>query len=200
MKSLHRKDLYSWSAFDESRNVDFNSVAWIREGGNVLVDPLPLSAHDRAHLASLGPVAWIIVTNSDHVRATREIAAATGARVAGPAAERETFPIPCDRWLSDGEVLVPGLAAIEVWGSKTPGELFLLLEETTLITSDLVRAHVAGRLMILPNEKLQDRKRAVESVRKLLALTRVEAVLVGDGWSAFRDGQALLRELAERLG
>ena len=46
MKSLHRGDLHGWSVFDETRDVDFNSVLWVRPDGNVLFDPLPLSAHD----------------------------------------------------------------------------------------------------------------------------------------------------------
>ena len=68
MKRLHRPDLYAWSSFDEGRDIDFNGVAWIRPDGNVLVDPLPMSGHDRAHLEALGGAALIVVTNSDHVR------------------------------------------------------------------------------------------------------------------------------------
>ena len=34
MKRLHRPDLYAWSSFDESRDIDFNSVAWIRPDGS----------------------------------------------------------------------------------------------------------------------------------------------------------------------
>ena len=39
MKQLHRKDLFGWSVFNPERNLDFNSVLYVREGGNVLVDP-----------------------------------------------------------------------------------------------------------------------------------------------------------------
>lgn len=199
MKSLHRSDLYAWSSFDTERNVDFNSCAWIRSDGNVLVDPLPLSSHDLAHLNSLGDTAWIAITNSDHVRAAKDVVQLTGAKIAGPAAERETFPIQCDRWLKDGEELVPGLQVLELQGSKTPGELALLLEGTTLITGDLVRAHQAGKLMILPDPKLKNRQEAVASVRKLAELSDIEAILVGDGWSIFRNGKQSLQELAIAL-
>lgn len=199
MKSLHRSDLYGWSSFDTERNVDFNSCAWIRSDGNVLVDPLPLSSHDLAHLNSLGDTAWIAITNSDHVRAAKDVVQLTGAKIAGPAAERETFPIQCDRWLKDGEELVPGLQVLELQGSKTPGELALLLEGTTLITGDLVRAHQAGKLMILPDPKLKNRQEAVASVRKLAELSDIEAILVGDGWSIFRNGKQSLQELAIAL-
>jgi glyoxylase-like metal-dependent hydrolase (beta-lactamase superfamily II) len=172
VKSLHRPDLYSWSAFDEARNVDFHGLCWARPEGNVLVDPMPMSAHDRAHLAALG----------------------------GRAAERATFPFPCQRWLADGDELVPGLRALALDGSKTPGELALLLEGRTLVTGDLVRAHQAGSLMILPDAKLADRAAALRSLRRLADLPDVDAVLVGDGWPVFHGGGRLLRELALRLG
>lgn len=197
MKALHRKELYGWSVFDEARNLDFHSVLWVRPEGNVVIDPLPLSAHDAAHLRALGGVAWVVVTNSEHVRNTRELVSTFGAKVAGPRAEAETFPLPCDRWLATGESLVPGLEALELHGSKTPGELALLLEDTTLVTGDLIRGHVGGRLNLLPDAKLKDSARARASVRELAERwPRIDAVLVGDGWPVFRGGRAALEELA----
>ena len=197
MKRLHRPDLYGWSEFNADRDVDFHSVLWVREGGNVAVDPLPLTEHDRAHLRKLGSVASIVVTNSDHTRAAASLAEASGARVLGPAAEKAA--LDCDGWLEDGDEVVPGLVAMVMNGSKTPGELALLLEETTLITGDLVRAHEGGRLCLLPAAKLADRAAAVESVRRLAGLPRVEAVLPGDGWPVFRDGARALAELVADL-
>jgi hypothetical protein len=51
----------------------------------------------------------------------------------------------------------------------------------------------------LPDAKLVDRARAIESVRRLAALDTIEAVLVGDGWPVFRDGHRALSELARSL-
>ncbi len=199
MKALHRPSLYGWSRFDEARNLDFHSVLWVRPEGNVVIDPLPLSAHEAARLRSLGGVAWVVVTNSEHLRATRELVADFGAKVAGPRAEADSFPLRCDRWLADGEVLVPGLVALELHGSKTPGELALLLEDTTLVTGDLVRGHLGGRLNLLPDAKLKDAARARASVRGLLSRSRIDAVLVGDGWPVFRRGHEALEELVASL-
>ncbi|WP_414549286.1 MBL fold metallo-hydrolase [Anabaena sp. CCY 0017] len=199
MKSLHRPDLYGWSTFNPARNIDFNGIAWVRPGGNVLVDPVALSNHDWNHLKSLGGVVWIVLTNSEHVRSAKEIADQTYAKIAGPVGEKDSFPIHCDRWLADGDQVVPGLQVLELHGSKTPGELALLLEETTLITGDLVRARKAGSLTILPDEKLLNRKAAVASVQRLAALPNIEAVLVGDGWPVFRNGGDRLKELLETL-
>jgi glyoxylase-like metal-dependent hydrolase (beta-lactamase superfamily II) len=203
MKRLHRKDLYAWSVFNERLNIDFNAFAWIRtgaEGGNVLIDPLPLTAHDEAHLRTLGGAAWVVVTNSDHLRGAKEVAAAFGAKIAGPAAEKSAFPLACDRWLAEGDELVPGLFTFELEGSKTPGELALLLEGTTLISGDLIRAHRAGSLMtLLPEQKLKDAKLARASIARIVKRGGIEAVLVGDGWNVFRDGQKLLEELVASL-
>jgi len=199
VKRLHRPDLFGWSVFDESRNLDFHSVLWVRGGGNVAIDPLPLTAHDKKHVAELGGVALVIVTNSDHTRAAREVAKEFGARLAGPAAERATFPLVCDLWLGDGDEPVPGLTAIALDGSKTPGELALVIERTTLVTGDLVRAHEGGKLTTLPAAKLADAAKAAASVKRLAALREVDAVLVGDGWPIFHGADGALRELASSL-
>jgi hypothetical protein len=197
MKALHRPDLFGWSQFDEARNLDFHAVAWIRGGRNVLIDPLPMSAHDLAHLAALGGASLIVVTNSDHTRAAADLAKRFGARLCGPAAEREAFPWPCDDWLEDGETLVPGLRARTLDGSKTPGELALILEDTTLIAGDLIRGHVAGRLNLLPDAKLRDRAAAQASIARLVREhPQLDAVLVGDGWPIFFDALPRLRELS----
>ncbi|MEQ9496413.1 MAG: MBL fold metallo-hydrolase [Deltaproteobacteria bacterium] len=196
MKNTHRPDLFMWSRFDEARNVDFNALAWIREGGNVLVDPLPMSDHDRAHLESLGGAKHIVVTNSDHLRDAVALAERFGAELAGPAQEPD---LPVERRLAEGDEVVPGLKVFELDGSKTPGELALLLEERTLVTGDLIRAHRGGELMILPPDKLADRDAARKSVRRMAALVGLEAVLVGDGWPVFTGGGLALASLAAML-
>lgn len=196
MKATHRPDLFAWSRFDEARDMDFNAWAWKRSLSAVLIDPLPLSAHDRAQL---GAVSHVVVTNSDHVRAARELAADFGAQLVGPAAERDTLALENARWVEDGEEIVDGLIAVALDGSKTPGELALLLEGTTLITGDLVRAPAGGRLALLPDAKLSSRAAALDSLDRLCAFRLVDAVLVGDGWPIFRDGHARLEELRTSL-
>lgn len=196
MKSLHRNDLFQWSHFDEQRDIDFHSVLWVRPDGNVAFDPLPLSEHDLAHVKRLGGVAWVVLTNGDHVRAAAALVAATGARVAAPAGERGTLGVPVDRWLEDGEEVVPGLVAYAMQGSKTPGELALHLAPDTLITGDLVRGQRANALNLLPAAKLADLAAAKRSVARLAALPGLTTVLVGDGWPLFGDAAKHLTLLA----
>jgi hypothetical protein len=200
MKALQRADLFGWSRFDESRNLDFNGVLWVRPEGNVAFDPMPLGEHDTRHLEALGSVAHIVITNSDHTRDAAALKARTGAVVYGPRAEREALSGLCDEWLGDGDEPLPGLRVLELSGSKTPGELALVLDGTVLITGDLIRAHAGGRLDLLPVPKLSDVSAAHASLRRLADLDGMEAVLVGDGWPVFRDGQRLLKELAGSVG
>ena len=201
MKRLHRPEFHGWSRFDESRNVDFHSVLWKSSAGNLAVDPLPLSPHDEQHLGELGGAKLVIITNSDHVRGAARFSELTGAQIAGPSAERASFPITCDLWLKEGDQPLPGVSVLELSGSKTPGELALLIDDRktrTLVTGDLVRAHQAGALNLLPDAKLSDRSAAVASLGRLAELD-VDAVLVGDGWPVFRDGARALRELLSSL-
>lgn len=198
MKRLHRPDLYAWSAFDEARDIDFHSVLWHRPGeGNVAIDPLPLSAHDRRHVEALGGVAVIVVTNSDHTRGAEALASWSGAEVLVPRAEHATMPVAACEPVGEGDDRVRGLRIFELEGSKTAGELALLLEDHTLVFGDLVRAHRANEIHLLPPEKLRDLAAARASLRRLLAFESVEALLLGDGWSVFRDGHARLRALLE---
>lgn len=199
MKQLHRKDLFGWSEFNEERNIDFHSIAWVREQGNVLIDPLPMSSHDSKQLLELGGAGIIVITNSDHIRDAEQIAKETGASIYGPSGERESFPIPCSRWISDNEEIVPGLIAYQLNGSKTPGELAMVLEQTTLITGDLIRCHVGGELCLLPDAKITNRNEAIDSVDRIASLPNIETVLPGDGWPVFKHGSEALKRLIEKI-
>ena len=197
MKQLHRKDLFGWSEFNQERNLDFHSVLWVRESGNVLIDPLPLSEHDRMHLQALGGASLIVISNSDHCRDAQNIAKQTGAKIVGPAGEKDNFPINCERWISDNEEIVPGLIAYQLEGSKTAGELAFLLDNNTLITGDLIRCHIAGELCLLPDAKLTNQDLALKSVIRLANLSKIDTVLTGDGWPIFNHGSTALNRLIE---
>jgi len=199
MKSLHLPNLFSWSCFNEERNIDFNSVLICLDQGNIVIDPLPLTKHDLSHLELLGGIDWIVLTNSDHIRDTVGLQQLFNARVAGPAAEKDNFDYACDRWLADGDRVDRGLEVIAMDGSKTPGELCLVYNDTTLITGDLIRAHNPNTLITLPEPKLKDPPVAFGSIRRLTEFTQIETVLVGDGWHLFANGYEELCALVGRL-
>lgn len=106
--------------------------------------------------------------------------------------EQDSFPIICQHWLHDKQEILPGLVAYQLHGSKTPGELALVLGLDTLITGDLIRSHVGGELCMLPEPKLSDIAQAKQSVKRMANLADIKTVLVGDGWPVFnRGGEAL---------
>ena len=134
MKKLHRSDLYCWSVFDEERKIDFNGSLWVNPLGNLLIDPVRMEEYDKKHLESLGGASHIIITNSDHIRDIESISLLTGAKCWGPFAEKEKFPFECDGWLEDGDQTIKGIDIFSLEGSKTEGELAILIEKNTLVT------------------------------------------------------------------
>jgi len=199
MKQLHKPNLWGFSLFNAERNLDFHSVFWSRPAGNVLIDPLPLTAHDAAHLDRLGGVRDIILTNSDHARAAAELRERTSARLWGPRLEPAFLESLGARALEREHSLGADLEVLELSGSKTPGELCLLLEGETLVVGDLIRGHRAGRLNLLPDAKLGDKALAIGSLEALTQREGIDAVLVGDGWPVFRAGSAALLELLREV-
>ncbi|MBQ0785802.1 MAG: MBL fold metallo-hydrolase [Amphritea sp.] len=195
MKLLHQSNLYCWTQFDEDRDIDFHSYLWVRDSGNVIFDPLPLTAHDENHLKSLGNVSHIIISNSDHIRNAEALAQQTGADIWGPAGEKASFPIKCTQWLSEGKSVIDGLDVYALSGSKTEGELAFIVEGNTLITGDLIRAHSGGKLCMIPDAKLKDVEQAKASVKRVASIKGIDAILTGDGWPVFRNGEQALLEL-----
>ena len=65
----------------------------------------------------------------------------------------------------------------------------------TLIFGDIVRGQRGGALNLLPDAKLKDKAAVISSLRPLLDLPALSAVLVGDGHSAFRHGRDALAEI-----
>jgi glyoxylase-like metal-dependent hydrolase (beta-lactamase superfamily II) len=199
VKQLHRSDLFNWSEFNEERNIDFNGTLWLSPAGNVLIDPVTFTEHDINHLESLGGAAHVIITNSDHVRDAAKILLITGAKCWGPAAEKEDFPISCDGWLSEEEQPIKGIEVFCLNGSKTPGELALLIDNKTLVTGDLIRSHEGGHLRMLPEAKLQNRELALKSIKRMASITNIQAVIPGDGWPVFNYGHEALLTLSQEI-
>ena len=158
-----------------------------------------MNDHDKKHLESLGGAAHVIITNSDHIRDAARILLFTGAKCWGPLAEKEQFALDCDGWLKDGDKPITGIEVFSLNGSKTPGELAILIDGTTLITGDLIRAHEGGRLCMLPDSKILNRELAVASIKRMASIKDIRAVIPGDGWPIFNEGHEALLELSKKL-
>jgi uncharacterized cupin superfamily protein len=209
MKKTILEGLYLWSAFQPERGIDFNGFLWVRpDGGNVLIDPLPLDEARTAFVREKGGARWILITNADHWRATEALRGAFGAEVCAPAAEKERLARDGRRadHIFDGAGGLPAalrdeVVVLPVRGGKTAGEVALYLKPLhALVFGDVVRSHASGRLTLLGDDKLSDKAAVVESLRRAIPLP-FEAVLVGDGDCVFQDArEAFFRMLDDLPG
>lgn len=175
-----------WSVWQPERNVFFNSFFIETPEGNLVVDPLAASDADIGEMESRGGVAWIVVTNRDHERGARSLAARLGAQLATSSEEAKLLSGPVDRTLADRDELC-GTRVIALAGLKTPGEFALhLRERETVVVGDALWGDPAGSLRLMPDEKLADPPRAAASLRRLAALVP-QYLLVGDGTCIFGD-------------
>ena len=110
---------------------------------NVLID-LSLNEHDENHLEA--SERHIIITNSD-CRDSERILLFTGAKMLGTFGEKK-MPFYCDD-LERREIILNNIEVFCIEGSKTPGELAILIDKTTLVTGDIIRSHEGGRLCML---------------------------------------------------
>ena len=200
MKRILFDDLYLWSVFNETRQLDFNGHLWVRPEGNVLVDPVPMIPSDLEQLERLGGAAWIVITNGDHERQAAFFRERTGAKIAAHTLDANALSLPVDRQVEDGEEIVPGLVAIHLRHGKSPGELALYWPQKKLVLAgDLVVGGPVGRVSLLMDEKLQDPPRAALELRKVLALDFAH-LLVGDGHAILHQGRERLLECLEERG
>jgi uncharacterized cupin superfamily protein/glyoxylase-like metal-dependent hydrolase (beta-lactamase superfamily II) len=207
MKRTSLEGLYVWSAFQPDRAIDFNGFFWQRrDGGNVLVDPLPLAEAQAAFIRERGGARWILITNADHWRATDPARDRFGAEVYVPASERERLARDgrrADHGYETAGDLPAGLreevAVLPIRGGKTECETALYLEPIkALLFGDVVRSHDSGRLTLLPDAKLQDKAAVLASLRRAIPLP-FEAILLGDGDCVFRDARETLFRMLDDL-
>jgi len=186
-----------WSVWQPAHRVFFNSYFLQHEGGNLAVDPLAWSPEDEQEMRERGGVAWIVVTNRDHERHARDLAASFGAKIAASERDAPLLSAPVDHMLREGDRHFPGVHIIQFEGMKSPGEIALHLpEQKAAIVGDALWGEPAGTLRLLPDEKLLDPRAAVLSLRKLWAL-RLEALLVGDGAPILHDADAIIGDCLE---
>ena len=182
--------VWMWSRWQPDRAMNFNSYL-IQGKENIVVDPLVCDDAAIEQLRVLGGVAWIVLTNRDHERASRELANTFGAKIAAPALDVPMLSGPVDRELGHGDT-IGALRVVSFEGMKSPGECALFLApQSAVFIGDALLGDPVGSLRMLPDEKLADAGRAALSLRALRALAP-KHVLTGDGAPIFNDASAAL--------
>jgi uncharacterized cupin superfamily protein len=200
MQTIAVPNAYTWSRWQPDRNMYFNSHLFVTPEGNVAVDPLPLEPADAEQIEVLGGIAWIAVTNRDHVRDAPSLRARFGARLATSQTEAPLLELSVDRTLADGEELFPGATVVALEHQKTPGEFAIhLSRQQALLVGDALIGAPAGALSLLPDAKYADRARAVLALRRLWSL-QPEILLLGDGVSLWHDARGAIGALLLACG
>jgi glyoxylase-like metal-dependent hydrolase (beta-lactamase superfamily II) len=186
---------WSWSIFDEARQVDFNGHLLLTGAAPVLVDPVPMSPEVEAAVERLGPPVEVLVTNRDHRRAAARARERWGARVLVPALDRPLMDLEADGALEDGALVAGGaLRVVHLPDQKSPGEVALYwAARRLLVLGDALWGKPAGRLTMLPDAKYADPRAARAGLQRLAALD-VEVLLVGDGAPILAGAGRVLRE------
>jgi len=188
--------IFMWSVWQPDRNFYFNSFFVKTDDGNLVVDPLAGDDALVEHIASMGGIAWIVVTNRDHERAARTYVERFGAKVAASEADAPLLTIPVERLLHEGDLLL-GARVVTFSGLKTAGEIALWFRERrTVIVGDALWGDPAGSLRLMRADKLADPAAAILSLRKLRALYPAH-VLVGDGTCIFDHAMRVLQRAYE---
>ena len=192
MKKTRLDNLYYWARYQADRAIDFNGFFWKHAEGGILIDPMPLESAELDQLDELGGAKWILISNADHLRAAPELKERLGATLLAPAGDRDRFgeQADCvDSWFESSVDLPAGIDVHWIPGGKSPVEPFFYLTPLrALLFADVVRSHVSGELMLLPDAKLQNRA-AVIAALDCLATFEPEAVLLGDGDCLFHGAQ-----------
>jgi uncharacterized cupin superfamily protein len=198
MQALALPGFHSWSQWQSDRGMFFSSFLWVREGGNVAFDPLPLSDDDVRAIEALGGVATVLLTNRDHERGAAAMRERFGARVLSSRREAELFELRVDGTF-DRQAL-PGLLAIPLDGAKTPGEVAFLTEDFQVaIAGDAILGTPAGALSFLPDAKLGNPVELALSLRRLWS-PWLRTLLLGDGASIYSGAEEALATLIETRG
>lgn len=174
-----------WSAWQPDRGMAFNSYLFERDGGCVAVDPLPLDDPTLEHVAKLGGVHTIVITNRDHERGAQALRERFGARNAK---------------LEPGTEVFAGAYVVPLPHGKTEDEVALHLPGSqAAVVGDAIIGTPAGSLSLLPAEKLADRDSFLLTLRRLWGL-QARTLLLCDGQPLFGGADAAIAALLEREG
>jgi len=192
---------WMWSEWQPGRGMPFNSYAFERDGGCVLVDPLPLDGSSADALAAMGGAATIVLTNRDHERHAASARERFDARILAHSREAPLFGVTIDGTFEDGDEVFPGAFALALSGGKTDGEIALHFpSDCTALVGDALIGSPAGAVSLLPDEKLENARGLLFALRGLWSL-QLQTLLLCDGQPIFGDADRVIGELLRsRLG
>jgi glyoxylase-like metal-dependent hydrolase (beta-lactamase superfamily II) len=181
-----------WHAYDPEVKTELYSTCVATGSGTYLVDPILLQREAFAEMMGSGPVAGIVLTNSNHHRAAAQFAQQFSVPIF---AHGDTFPNDQTgqlTFLTDGDEICDGLRVIGIAGGP-PGEIVLhyAVYGGTLIVGDALINFEPYGFAFLPTKYCSNQKQMRRSLRKLLDY-KGKRIL-------FAHGTPILSAASERL-
>jgi glyoxylase-like metal-dependent hydrolase (beta-lactamase superfamily II) len=181
-----------WHSYDPAVKAELYSTCLLTSDGACLIDPIPLESEALDELVGSARVVGIIVTSSNHDRASSWFAERFSVPIV---ARRYAFPdkTPDEfRSVAEGDEICDELRVIAIEGAG-PGEIALyhLADNGTLIVGDALINFEPYGCTFLPGKYCSNEKQMRQSLRKLSAC-RAERML-------FAHGMPILSGASDRL-
>jgi hydroxyacylglutathione hydrolase len=165
------KSLFGWASFHRQWKIDFNSYALKTTEGVVFIDPMTPAPTVLNHLESLGEPVAIILTNAHHDRDADAFRKQYQIQIYAHEKAQSDCDTKIDLLVVDGEKLPGGFKAIHLPGSADSEIALLSKNDGGIVMIGDALLNPAGRdLMLLPDQYIEDRKQAMQSLRKLATL------------------------------
>jgi uncharacterized cupin superfamily protein/glyoxylase-like metal-dependent hydrolase (beta-lactamase superfamily II) len=185
-----------WSRWQADRGLYFNSFLVEGAEGAFVVDPLEPEDDAVFNACRAAGVRAVVVTNRDHERASARFATELSVPIIASAPDAPLLGVPVGHTVTTGDDVF-GWRVQVLDGFKTPGEMILHRRELrAAISGDAFWGSPAGKLRLMPDEKLADPVRAALSSRVLRAWW-LKHLLVGDGAPVFGNADAVLGEMLD---
>jgi glyoxylase-like metal-dependent hydrolase (beta-lactamase superfamily II) len=187
------RSLFIWQAFVPKVKADLFSTALLTPAGLLLVDPIPLAQKPRGDLEQNGPIAGIIVTSANHIRAASEFARRFSVSIF---AHRDSG-IADNVTVDPGSKILDFVDVIAIDGAA-PGEIALHspFDKGTLIVGDALINLEPDGFSLLPKKYCSNQKEMRRSLRQLLSY-RAERMLFAHGTPILTGAHARLQQLLD---
>lgn len=194
-------DVFKNSWRSPRHGYDFNGYLVALPQGNLCIDPPEMPEETLDELARR-KIAFIVLTNRNHVRACQKVREKTGAPVfihPADAPDAERLGAIIDEYLEVGQAMGPLI--IHSAAGKSPGEVCLHWPaRKILFLGDACIGNPPGQCSLLPEKVMDDPVALRRSLRRIATEIDFDALLFGDGEPILSGGRRALQNLVAQFG